>query len=233
MDAPFPEGLAEDMERVIREDREPRGLDSYVAIFEAPLVFPLQRRRELEWMIREARIAESRVVVEIGADKGGGCYHWLKSLEPTHFCGIEIRGVPHAAALAQAFGATEQLWLGASSFSPATIGEVRRWLDGRQIDVLFIDGDKSRFLEDFAAYLPQVRQGGLVLMHDVQDRSPGEAFQKARQHPRVSRSQAFIDTSEAREAIEREHGGAPPANPHEGWLRHWRGTSCGVGALWC
>lgn len=233
MDAPFPEGLVEDMERLARDDDEPPGLDSYEAVFAAPLVFPLQRKRELEAMMRAAREVAPRIVVEIGADKGGGCYHWLKGLELRRFCGIEIRGVPYAAALEKAFPWIDQLWLAESSFAAATVATVGRWLGSEEIDVLFIDGDKTHFFVDFMAYLPLVRPGGLVLMHDIQDPAPRAAFEQAARHPRVRASRQIIDTAEVQEALQREQAGASPANPHEGWLRWWKGRSCGVGLLWC
>lgn len=231
MDAPFPAGLMDDIERVLREDDSPPALDLYPAVFES-LMFPLQRQDELAAMIRLARMITPRVVMEIGADKGGGCYHFLKGLRPDRFIGVEIRGTPYGEALSRAFEPTRCLWLEASSYDPKTVEIARGWLAGQPIDVLFIDGDKARFLDDFEAYLPHVRQGGLVFMHDVRDPTPGRAFILAATHPRVRAAHALESTIETAFAIAREVEGHPPASSHEGWLRHWRGASCGLGVLW-
>ena len=54
--------------------------------------------------------------------------------------------------------------LGADSHSEETLNKVRQWLDGDQIDVLFIDGDHSLLgvATDYELYAPLVRDGGLI-----------------------------------------------------------------------
>lgn len=174
-----------------------------------------------------------RVVGIIGGDKGGDLYHFLKCLPTVRRAfTIEIRGTPYIDLFRGAFPGVDMLGIPASSYAPETVDQVRVWLADEPIDVLFIDGDKSRFHDDFLAYLPMVRAGGLVLMHDVRDAAPGAAFERARLHVRVRESATIEDVSEVAPALERERAGIPPANAHEGWLRAWRGESCGVGVLW-
>lgn len=236
MDAPFPAGMIEDIKRVVKEDTTASGLNLYPCVFSAPLMFPLQRKEELKTMLQLARTVKPQVIMEIGADKGGGCYHWLKGIQPARFCGIEIRGVPYAPIFSQAFQQIDCFWLGASSYAPETVRDVKRWLDGAtqadKIDVLFIDGDKSAFLQDFECYLPMMREGGIVFMHDVRDPDPGRAFRVAAQNPRVRSAVQFENTIEVLDSVEREMHSIASESAHENWLRHWRGRSCGVGVLW-
>lgn len=232
MDGPLPVGLVDEIRRLIREDHAPSGLDLYPAVFDSPLLFPLQRQAETAAMIALARTISPRVVMEIGADKAGGVLHWLRAFPLERFVGIEIRGTPYGDVLDAAFPRTECLWIAESSYKPSVVRRVREWLDGDRIDVLFLDGDKARFYDDFEAYLPMVRAGGLVLTHDVRDAAPGEAYRRARKHPRVREATTIEDTSEVPAALERAAAGIAPATPHEGWLRHWQGASCGVGVLW-
>jgi predicted O-methyltransferase YrrM len=54
--------------------------------------------------------------------------------------------------------------------------QVKRLLEGKSIDLLFIDGDHSYegVKKDFADYAPLVRSGGLVAFHDIVPGSPGK-----------------------------------------------------------
>jgi predicted O-methyltransferase YrrM len=47
--------------------------------------------------------------------------------------------------------------------------ETKRLLSGRQIDLLFIDGDHTYegVKKDWEMYSPLVRSGGLIVFHDV------------------------------------------------------------------
>lgn len=64
-----------------------------------------------------------------------------------------------------------QLFFDAPSYAPATVQRVSRALTGRKLDVLFIDGDHryEGVMKDFELYSPLVRDGGLVLLHDIVD----------------------------------------------------------------
>lgn len=233
MDAPFPETLMHDIRRFFADDASrPRGGRVYDAVFQNGGFFPLQRKRELAAMLETAAAISPTTVMEIGADKGGSFYHWVKAL-PTVARAIanEIRGVPYAAEFRKAFPDVSFLFREGSSRAVDVLQAVERFLAGGRIDVLFIDGDKSHFFTDFDVYHRFMSPGGIVFMHDIRDPAPGEAFRQACGDPRVKAHASIIDTSEADEAVARELAGTPPADAHEGWLRHWRGASCGVGVL--
>lgn len=232
MDDPFPDGMVEEIAAVLAQDGTvPAGQNLYPHVFYTKMFFPLQRMREAEQMFAKARSISPRVIMEIGADKGGSLYHWAKGFDPDMLIAAEVRGLPYDKVFSAAFPTTEFCWLPWSSYAPETVEFLKTWLGTRLIDVLFIDGDKAQFYLDFESYLPLVRYGGLVFMHDVTDAAPGKAFAQASQHPRVRAASQILDKSENFEAMAREQAGEPVTTMYEFWLRYWKGASCGVGVL--
>lgn len=231
MDADFPVELKDDVRKFFQHDvARPAGLSVYDDVYDnAGCMFPLQRKRETAYMMQTARRITPQVVMEIGADKGGGFYHWCKSLlSVRRAIACEVRGTPYAEEFKHNFPNIDFLFLPKSSYAMSTVAEVAEWLGGDKIDCLFIDGDKSQFYLDYTLYSPFIRKGGLLFVHDIRDPGPREAWIKMKgQH--VHRE--FIDESEAHEACEREKQGVASISQHENWLRHWRGQSAGVGVL--
>ena len=239
----FPEGRWPDSflellrEFFATEDQRPAGLDVYEDCFRSPLFFPLQRKRELVKMVQLVRavVGEPKTVLEIGADKGGGFYHWVKCFPSVQRAiAIEIRGTPYADLFEQHFPAVEFLWLAESSYEPAIVSHVAGFLTRPEdqlrepLDVIFVDGDKLGTLRDCEAYLPLLSPGGLLFIHDVVD-EPGEAFQELE---KTHKTELIVDCSEAREAMKRAEQGIPVDCSYEGWLRHWEGRSATVGVVY-
>lgn len=197
------------------------GPSIFEGVYRSNLFFPLQRRLEMARMLEIAERVRPQVIMEIGCDKGGSLYHWSK-LRPQLMIACEIRGIPYQSAFAKAFPNVQFAWMERSS-RPAPNLKMK-------INVLFIDGDKSAMLEDFDAYLPLMHSKGVVFLHDIQDGGPRRAFELIK--GRGYRTEMIIDITESTEALARAEAGVPPANPHEAWLRHWRGRSCGVGVVY-
>lgn len=233
MDVDFPEGMMADIEKFMTEVHSglPIGEDIYHAVFATKHFFPLQRQAELKEMMAHARKSYPKTVMEIGADKGGGLYHWcqgLPSLERVIAC--EIRGLPYAQLFERAFPHIQFLWLPVSSYRTDTIETVHRWLCGQPIDILFIDGDKAKFEADFFGYLPYMSAVGTIFMHDITDTpGPGDAFRNIKKLG--YRCRAIANTTDSLSAMSRENEGIPSSGPHEDWLRYWKGKSCGVGVI--
>ena len=246
MDAAFPPGLVEAWEHFFAsESTRLRGQDYYNDIFNDSLIFPLQRKNELAGMMKAARTIQPKTVMEIGADKGGGLYHWIKCL-PTveNVIACEIRGTPYSEAFTRAFPKINFLWVNDSSYAESTLQEVRSWLYlGKRyitnIDCLFIDGEKSHTNYDFALYRRLVSNEGLVFIHDIQDeyfstrqRLPGPGTFYREICNRGYKHKEIIDYRDSQVAKNREIAGVPCKTAHEGWLRHWNSKSCGVGVLY-
>lgn len=229
---PLPEDLCEHFEAFLATDGDrPSGNDIYPEVLEAPLLFPLQRTGEIRRMMQVARTIKPKVVYEIGADKGGGFYHWCKSQETVEraIC-CEIRGTPYSRLFEQAFPGIDFLWLPESSYAEECVARVWDWLGEDQIDVLFIDGDKCYFDLDFDTYFPMMSRPSIVFMHDIQDESTGDSYRKV--VARGCRHEEIIDKTDVELALTRESDGIPAATCHEQWLRYWHGRSAGVGVIY-
>lgn len=218
MDAPLPTNLVPCWEEFLAE---PRTLDD---LFAHPILFPLQRRREMEAMHRVARELNPQVVMEIGADKGGSVWAWLYALPSIKaMIACEIRGTPYSELMAKAFPHIEFLWLPESSYAQPTHNKVVQWLGNRYIDVLFIDGDKSYFDKDYDLYYPHTN--GLVFMHDVCDRPMRDAFYKC---SRGKESYVLKDISEW-EQLKMKLPERTTA--YQEWMKIWKDRSCTVGII--
>lgn len=242
-DAPFPDGMVDDIRAFLASDyKRQGGRDIYDEVFRTRLFFPLQRKRELAWMMRQARAVKPKCVMEIGADKGGGLYHWIKC-HPTVTTAIacEIRGTPYSKEFERAFPSVDFMWLPMPSLSETALWNVdaaTRWaekgsgkvLDARRtrpIDCMFIDGDKARFLDDFRNYLPFMSRTGRIFLHDVQD-SPGPKDAMIQLEQWGWEVECFIDVVDWDVEKVLMDDGARPAYPWNAWLRYWQGKSCGV-----
>lgn len=235
-DAPLPATLEADWQAFFdNEHRREAGHDCYQEIFDHNVLFPLQRSRELAAMMRIARSILPKTVMEIGADKGGSFYHWIKSLPSVRRAiACEIRGTPYDQLFTDAFPLHDLLFLPQPSRMPETLEDVQAFLGDDLIDCLFLDGDKCFFLEDFLAYLPLMRNGGIVFMHDVYltpscEAPPCHVFAEI---GRDYTTKLILDTTEGREAAAREAKGLPIVNAYDGFLRVWKETSCGVGVIY-
>jgi hypothetical protein len=231
MDGPFPTSMVADIEEFFKtEHTRPPGQLVYDDVFAVNTFFPLQRKAEMREMMKIATARSPEIVMEIGADKGGSLYHWCKI--PTVECVIacEIRGTPYKHLFEYHFPDIKFLWLEASSYDPQTVRLVSSFLDSVPgiIDVLFIDGDKSGFLKDFEVYLPML-SGFPVFMHDIRDPGPKESFDELKK--RGFKCTTFFDVSDWEEEARKFETGIPTSNEYQNWLRHWKGSSCGVGII--
>lgn len=109
-----------------------------------------------------------QVIVELGCDVGGTLWAWCQVC-PTVY-GITLADNSFATGGSggplTAHGATV---LVGDTHDPRTYDELVALLAGRPVDVLVIDGDHrvAGVRADFAVYSPLVRDGGLVLLHDI------------------------------------------------------------------
>lgn len=231
----YPPNYAENLAAFFNnESNRPVGLDLYDDVFHSRAMFPLQRKKETAAMVAKARSISPQVVMEIGSDKGGGFYHWIKGI-PTVNTAIanDVRGCPFQQQFKKHFPEVDFHFLEGSSRDAGLLNGLRSLLGDRKIDVLFIDGDKSKFYQDFVAYLPIMKTGGIVFMHDIQVSEPGAAFAKVGGQFRTER---IIDTSEAA-AIREKYGPKwsreiSYENSYESWLHIWQASSCGVGVIY-
>ena len=122
----------------------------------------MQNQFEFAHALRLAAEADVQVMLEIGSASGASLRGWQRIA--TDVFSLTLRD--------SVYGTPED--------STATVGyfdshtkEARDWLtkqlDGRKLDLLFIDGDHSAAgcEADFNDYSPFVKPGGLIMFHDI------------------------------------------------------------------
>lgn len=123
----------------------------------------------LDFLKNDVEPLRPSICLEIGVFAGGGASAWL------HFAADD-------ALLIGVDDLTQQVWpkvitrpgqefkfVRGDSTDIDTLAVVLTVLNGRKVDFLFVDGDHSEAVcrSDMEMYVPLVRPGGLVGMHDV------------------------------------------------------------------
>jgi len=233
VDAPLPESLCNNWRDFLAVEREP-GQDICEELFDHPLLFPLQRKREMAAMMQLARSIKPKNLLIVGGDKGGDCYsfiHALPSLE--RIVTVEIRGTPYIGQFQAAFPRIEMLGIGASSYAKETVAQVTSFIGSGKFDFVFLDGDKNKFVIDFDLYSAMTRKGGIVALHDINPVGNSDPTVAAWKSicGRGLKTIEIVDLSEGVEAQKREKLGGKPRNSHDGWNMIWGSRSCGVGVV--
>lgn len=119
-----------------------------------------QKAGEFAVLLALAASLDPAVIVEVGCFAGGTLWAWTH-LAPT------VIGVDLAAPTPPV--SPQVTMVVGDSHDPATLAELEQVLGGRQVDVLFVDGDHSEagVRADVQTYGPLVRPGGLIALHDV------------------------------------------------------------------
>lgn len=232
-DGPFPAGMREAWE----------GLLPYCTIesvFDDPVVFPLQRVREMDAMTAVAAEVSPTGLLDIGSDKCGGLLCWLRRLPSLkRVCSVEVRGHPCKDLFEASFPDIEFLWVEGSSYEPKNAMDIQNWFLDTAPEVTFFDGDKGGILKDFMRHWRRWdrihKKPARLFVHDICDPVPREGWEKIKDMlaglPAMFAASEIVDFSEAREAVQRQHAGVPATSEHENWLRHWGERSCGVGVM--
>lgn len=140
---------------------------------------PSQVEEELAHLLDDVRKLKPATVLEIGTHRGGTLYLWTCLAQPdATIVSVDLPGGRFGGGYSRLrtpvyrhFARESQTLhlIRANSHDPSTLEEVRRLFEGRQIDMLFIDGDHTceGVKMDWEMYSPLVRAGGLVVFHDV------------------------------------------------------------------
>lgn len=143
-------------------------------------VRPLQIKTEIVSLAETLTDLRPQRLLEIGTAEGGTLFVFCRCAAPNaRVISIDLPG-------GGPFGGGYRAWrnplyrqfavasqtvrlIRADSHSATTLERVKSELDGRQLDFLFIDGDHTYegVKRDFEMYMPLVREGGLIAMHDI------------------------------------------------------------------
>jgi predicted O-methyltransferase YrrM len=140
---------------------------------------PRQVRSELLALARLVRRYNPKTLVEIGTHAGGTFFVLCRCADPhATVISIDLPGaqfsggqpkfidslLPRMPLETQSFHA-----LRSDSHHPGSSAWLAKLLQGREVDVMLIDGDHTYdgVKKDFDMYSPFVRKGGIVAFHDV------------------------------------------------------------------
>jgi predicted O-methyltransferase YrrM len=138
-----------------------------------------QKMRELTPLVALLQRRKLHTVIEIGTMRGGTLWLWCQLARPDAVVisvdlpggefggGYPAKDIKRLRAYARADQALELIRK--DSHRRETRQEVAKKLNGREADLLFLDGDHRYrgVKQDFALYAPLVRDGGVVLLHDI------------------------------------------------------------------
>ena len=138
-----------------------------------PVVASQQLDEIVPALERIERLRPQRVC-EIGTAAGGTLYLLTRVSAPDALVvSIDLVISPHTRALRERLARAGQrvVSLSGDSHKEETAVRLERLLDGRPLDVLFIDGDHSYdgVRADFERYGPLVRSGGIIALHDINE----------------------------------------------------------------
>ena len=155
-------------------------VDVHALAVKARDIFPaVQNPEELRGFLDVAKQKRPKTVVEIGT-AAGGLFYCLSQIADPHamMISIDVEGGPYGGGqssmdtlLFSNFGPPTQKFhfLRQRSFHLNTRQSLKKLLDGKEIDLLVIDGDHSYagVKADFEMYGSLVAPDGMVAMHDV------------------------------------------------------------------
>jgi hypothetical protein len=129
-----------------------------------------QKKREILAFVEWARTALPVSACEIGTWRAGTTFllgNLLPSLSILVGVDRELRNEAKLRRLAPP--RLDVHLIEGLSAAPETVGHVAQALDGRMLDLLFIDGGHGydAVSADFLAYAPLVRDGGIIAFHDI------------------------------------------------------------------
>lgn len=133
---------------------------------------PMQKRSEVLRLVEVVRALRPETVCEIGAAGGGTAFLFAHASAPDALIvSVDLNFVESRREAVASFARRDQnvVCMQGDSHDAATLEAVRARLGGRPLDLLYLDGDHSYegVASDFASFAPLVREGGLIVLHDI------------------------------------------------------------------
>jgi len=145
----------------------------------ALLIRPMQVREEIAQLLEIISGLRPRVILEIGTARGGTLFLWTRvAAEDALLISVDLPGGPFGGGYSRLRGVLYKRFaccsqrielIRANSHSPDTLEKVKKLLNGRYVDFLFIDGDHTYngVKTDYEMYSELVRPGGIIAFHDI------------------------------------------------------------------
>jgi len=144
-----------------------------------PLIKPFQIREEISQLLQILKEREPKFILEIGTEGGGTLFLFSRvASDDAKIISIDLPGgkfgggypewkIPIYKAFVK--GNQKIYLLRKDSHEEETLEEVKKILNGNQLDFLFIDGDHTYegVKRDFKMYNSLVKKGGIISFHDI------------------------------------------------------------------
>jgi hypothetical protein len=140
---------------------------------------PLQVRSELQRALEEIESLKPRFVMEIGTAMGGTFFLLARAAaKDAYLVSLDLPGGKWGGGYSNwktwvyrrfLLPGQSANFVRNNSHDPASLERVKELLGGKQLDLLFIDGDHSYegVKADFNLYSSLVRPDGLIIFHDI------------------------------------------------------------------
>ena len=140
------------------------------------IISPSQEMEEIKPFYEFIRKLKPKIVCEIGTDKGGTLYLWCKaSHDEALIVSLDLPSrnnfTPKRRNFYSNFKKYKQdlKFVVGDSHKKETFNFLKKILNGKLIDFLFIDGDHTYkgVKQDFNDYSKLVKKGGYIALHDI------------------------------------------------------------------
>jgi len=143
------------------------------------MIIAIQNRYEITEYLKIIQRKKPKVIVEIGTARGGMLYCFCQLATPDALLvSIDLPGAPNCGGqtdderkfYSSFAGQRQELkFIPADSHLSSTKEKLKEILNGKKIDVLFIDGDHSceGVKQDYKMYKEFVADDGLITFHDI------------------------------------------------------------------
>ena len=147
--------------------------------FYSGLIRPIQIKEEFVELLKIFQELNPKYILEIGTANGGTLFCFCKlARDDATIISIDLPEGPFGGGypewkipIYQTFKKEKQnlYLLRKDSHKNETLEEVKKILNGNQLDFIFIDGDYSYegVKKDFEMYSPLVKKGGIIAFHDI------------------------------------------------------------------
>jgi predicted O-methyltransferase YrrM len=142
-------------------------------------IAPAQKKYEILNLLRLLKSKSPRIILEIGTSAGGTLFLFSQiGAYDAQIISIDLPQGPFGGGYSfwripiyKAFAKENQklYLLRKDSHKEETLEEVKKILNGNQLDFLFIDGDHTYegVKKDFEMYSPLVKKEGIIAFHDI------------------------------------------------------------------
>ncbi len=166
---------------------------------------PRQNSAEIEKLYKAVCDLSPGTILEIGTARGGTLYLWTQAAaDNATIVSIDLPGGKFGGAYPSARipfyhsfskGNQKLHLIRNDSHSTKTLEMVKKYFSGQKIDFAFIDGDHTYegVRSDFSLYVPLVRKGGIIALHDILPRTDLPDIQVSRFWNEIKHQYNFVE----------------------------------------